>query len=255
MKRGVLHWAWHHGPVTVLAAVLLALGGGWLAGLGGGHHPGKPPHAEVVAEVTAAGLHGDLAAVLADQRQADADHREAWIADGYSSDLQVLVDDTDQAGGNPGRLDADARAFSDDGYAYLSAAGLTAVRPPPGWQPQYAQLRADLNALARDAGLAPVPAPRYPVSASPGPANPPVPVHVPAANACVPAGTTSTSTSSSNGSHSQSTKTSVTCGTATSSTTHKTAVSAKGVTTTTTTNSTKTTPSGSSGSSSGSSGP
>lgn len=248
--RSVLSWLWNHGPVTVLAMVLLALAG---YGIASYHRPHPAVAATArsltIAEVTAAGIRGDLAAVLADQRRADRDHREAWLADGYSSDLQVLVDAADQAGGSTGRLDADARAFSDDGYAYLTAAGLTAVSPPPGWQPQYTRLRADLNALAGDAGLAPVPAPRYPLSAAPGPVNLPVPVHVPAANACVPAGTTSTSTSSSSGAHSQSTKTSVTCGTATSSTTHKTAVSTKGVVTSTTTNSTKTTPAGGTGSS------
>ena len=243
-RRGVLRWLWHHGPVTVLAVVLLALSGYAAAS----YHRPHPPVAETarspVQAVTAAGIHDDLAAVLADQRQADQDHREAWIADGYSNDLATLVNDTDQAGGSPGRLDASARAVSDAGWAYLDAAGLTAVMPPPGWQPQYAQLRADLNALAADAGLAPVPAPRYPVSAQPGPVNLPVPVHVPDPNACVPAGTTVTSTSSSNGAHSQSTKTSVTCGNATSSVTRKTAVSARGVVTNTTTNSTKTAPSG-----------
>jgi len=82
VKRGVLRWAWHHGPVTVLAAVLLALGGGWLAGLGGGHRTAAAAsRVSAVAEVTAAGLHGDLAAVLAHQRQADADTREPWTAD------------------------------------------------------------------------------------------------------------------------------------------------------------------------------
>jgi hypothetical protein len=231
--RAVLRWLWHHGPTTALAVLLLALGCGWLASLGG-----HPAHATAAVSapgrpgVTAAGIGDDLTAVLADQRQADRDHREAWIADGYSSDLATLVDDTDQAGSSPGQLDADARAFSDDGYAYLDAAGLTAVRPPPGWQGPYAQLRADLNRLAADAGLAPVPAPHGAISAAPGTADPQIPVPVP--NACQSA-TTTTNSSSDTGASSHSVKTKTTCGTQSSSVTNKHAVTATGKVSNTTT--------------------
>jgi hypothetical protein len=252
-RQGVLRWCWHHGPMTVLAAVLLALSCGWLASLGSHPASAASPPASAENHVTAEGIHDDLAAVLADQRQADRDHREAWIADGYSSDLATLVNDTDQAGSNPGQLDADARAFSDDGWAYLDATGLTAVSPPPGWQPEYAQLRSDLNALAADAGLAPVPAPRGAISAAPGRANVPVPVNVPDPNACTSA-TTTTNSSSDTGASSHSVAVKNTCGTTTTTNTNKTAVSAKGKVTHTTTNSTKTAPPGSTDSS-GSSGP
>jgi hypothetical protein len=253
-RQRVLALAWNHGPVTVLAALLVMLACIWGASLGS--HPASAAAAVSAPDrpgVTAEGIHDDLAAVLADQRQADRDHREAWIADGYSSDLATLVTDTDQAGGGTGALDAHARAFSDDGQAYLDAAGLTAVRPPPGWQGPYAQLRADLNRLAADEGLAPVPVPRGVISAAPGTADPKIPVPVPDANACASAGNTVTNSSSSTGASSHSVKAKTTCGTQSSSVTHKTSVTAKGAVTNTTTTTTSN-GAGSSSSSSGSSG-
>jgi hypothetical protein len=197
--------------------------------------------------ITAESIRSSLAAVLADQRQADQDHREAWIADGYSSDLSVLADVTNQAGGTSA-LDTDARRFTTDAQDYLDAAGLTAVSPPPGWQVPYAQLRADLNALAADTGLPGVPASRGTISGAAGTADPPVPVPVPSANACSSA-TTITNSSSDTGASSHSVKTKTTCGTGSVTVTRKHAVTATGRESNTTTTATA---SGAGGTSSGS---
>jgi hypothetical protein len=187
--------------------------------------------------LTAAGVAGPLRAVLGDLRRSDAARTEAWIAEGYSSDLQALVDYTDSASGtNP--LNVNARVLSTDGYAYLAdnSGGLQ-----PGWRGEYAQLRTDLNTLAADTGLAPVPAPpdSYGLSAKPDTALPWQPPPQPAAgtaSACTDR-TTVTNSSSSTGAHSQSVKTTAKCGTATTSVTNKTSVSAKGTVTNTVTTS------------------
>jgi hypothetical protein len=236
VTRAIARWAWHHGPMTVLACVLLALACGWLASLGSPHgtHPASPS-AEAENAVTAGGIRDDLAAVLADLRQADRDGREAWVADGYSSDLAVLAGAADQAGGQPGKLDADARAFSMDGWAYLDAAGLTATSPPAGWQDPYARLRAELNALAADTGLAPVPAPGGVISGAPGTADLPVPVQVP--GACQDT-TTVTDSSSDTGASSHAVKVKTTCGANSTTVTNKHAVTATGKISNTTTTAT-----------------
>jgi hypothetical protein len=176
-----------------------------------------------------AGIKGGTATALADQRQGDRDHREAWVAEGYGggqSDLNALVTLTDQAQGTD-RLDIDARRFSTAGYAYLSAYrnGLT-----PGWQDGYAQVRAALNVLAADTGQAPAPAPGGAISAAPGPVSLPAPPAVSHAPACKTA-TTTTNSSSSTGATSHSVSVKTTCGTASTTQASKTAVSAKGAVT------------------------
>ena len=70
--------------------------------------------------------------------------------------LTALADDA--SGTDP--VNVNARLFSTDAYAYTT----DNTSPVDGiladdWRPGYAQVRADLNALARDCGLAPVPAP------------------------------------------------------------------------------------------------
>jgi hypothetical protein len=235
-----LHWLRQRGPglfvLLLLAGVLSAAS----IGLAGYHQPpaqGASPPAASWAVLTAAGVHDDLAAVLADQRQADRDHREAWIADGYSSDFSALVSLADQAQGTD-RLNVDARRFSTDGYAYLS--GYAGAGLSPGWQARYAQVRADLNVLAADAGLAPVPASSGAVTAAPDPENgvkPPASASAGSANACTST-TTNTASSSDTGASSQSVAVKTKCGTQSTTVTHKQSVSAKGKVTNTTTTTT-----------------
>lgn len=228
--RAAAGWLWLLTLITVITLASIA---------GGKHHPppaAQQPDPPAWAVVTADGIGDDLAAVLGDLRQADADRREAWVADGYSSDFAALTEAADHADGSPG-LNAHARVFSTDGYAYLSDYEEGGLRP--GWRGRYAQLRAELNVLAADTGMDPVPAPAGVISAAPGRAGVPVPVTVPAAGACTTT-TTSTASSSDSGAHSQSAKTSTKCGTTTTSTTRRHAVSKTGAVTNTTSTSTKT---------------
>ena len=227
--RAATGWLWLLTLITVIT----------LASIAGGHHaspPAKQPEPLSWTVVTADGIHDDLAAVLGDLRQADKDLREAWVADGYSSDFAALTEAADHADGSPG-LNAHARVFSTDGYAYLSDYEEGGLRP--GWRGRYAQLRAELNVLAADTGMDPVPAPAGVISAAPGRAGVPVPVPVPPANACTTT-VTDTASSSDSGAHSQSAKTSTKCGTTTTSTTRRHAVSKTGAVTNTTATSTKT---------------
>ena len=227
--RAATGWLWLLTLITVIT----------LASIAGGHHaspPAKQPEPLSWTVVTADGIHDDLAAVLGDLRQADKDLREAWVADGYSSDFAALTEAADHADGSPG-LNADARVYSTDGYAYLSDYEEGGLRP--GWRGRYAQLRAELNVLAADTGMDPVPAPAGVISAAPGRAGVPVPVTVPAAGACTTT-TTSTASSSDSGAHSQTSRTAVKCGTTTTTTTRRHAVSKTGAVTNTTSTSTKT---------------
>lgn len=192
--------------------------------------PAARPKAAITQEmpsVTAADIQPVLVPVLADLRAADRTRREAWIAEGYSNDLQQLIDAGEYAFG-ANRLNAGAHAASTDGYAYLAAYG---TRLGKGWQTGYAQLRGDLNALAADLGLPGTPDPGVPLSAKPDTTGPPVPVPVPAASS---GGTTVTDTTSSSGAHSHSVKVK----TDTGSVTHRTSVSKTGTVTNTTTTTT-----------------
>jgi len=228
--RAAAGWLWLLTLITVITLASIA---------GGKHHPppaAQQPDPPAWAVVTADGIGDDLAAVLGDLRQADKDRREAWVADGYSSDFAALTEAADHADGSPG-LNAHARVFSTDGYAYLSDYEEGGLRP--GWRGRYAQLRAELNVLAADAGMDPVPAPAGVISAAPGRAGVPVPVPVPPANACTTT-VTDTASSSDSGAHSQTSRTAVKCGTTTTTTTRRHAVSKTGAVTNTTSTSTKT---------------
>jgi hypothetical protein len=188
--------------------------------------PASPPL--VVRDVS-----GPLATVLADERRSDAASTEAWVAEGYSSDLQQLIGITDSASGTDS-LNVNARVFSADGYAYLSQNGQGLQ---PGWTAEYAQLRADLNALAADTGLAPVPAPpdSSGLSAEPDTTLPWQPPAQPAgAAACTTTGTV-TNSASSTGASSVSRAVRTKCGTAAATVTHKTSVSKAGTVTNTVT--------------------
>src|SRR6516164_6639088 len=218
----VLRWLGCHPGLIVLAAVLAVA----VPAAAGYHRPHPPDQATAPlswADTSPAGIRGPLAAVLADQRQADRGRREAWITDGYSGDLATLAAATEQAYGSDQLSGAEWR-FSQDAQDYLTAAGNTATAPPPGWQPHYAQIRADVNALALAAGLAPVPAPGYPVS---GQAVPVHPWSAPAGGACTSTAT-HTASSSDTGASSQSASVRVKCGTSSATTTNRTSVSATG---------------------------
>jgi hypothetical protein len=231
------------GPVLLMFAVVFSLIG-W--GAASYRRPHFSPPTATGGIPAPASLRPDLARVLADQRQADRDHREAWLADGYSHDLQVLADD----GINP--LAADAQAYLDAAYAGPDGNAVSA--PPPGWQGPYAQLRADLNAMAAQYGLAPAPAPGYPVSGAAVPLHPwSAPAGGTGSGACTAAGGTVSSSTSSTGAHSQSVSVKTKCPAGTTTVTRKTSVSSTGAVTNTTTTTTAppSTSSSSSGSSSG----
>jgi hypothetical protein len=213
----VLLVPWLPGLVVI---AMLAAAGGWAAS---GYHRPHPVQQTAVAGIGApANIAGDLAQVLADQRQADRDHREAWVADGYGYALQVLAKDA----GNG--KDTARFAYDTQGYLTAYAGGLTG-----GWRAAYGQLRDSLNALAAYNGLSPVPAPPWPVSAA-APALHRWSGSIGGAGACT-AKTTVTNSASSTGAHSRSVKTATKCGTATTTVTHKTSVSKTGAVTTTTT--------------------
>jgi hypothetical protein len=93
--------------------------------------------------------------VLADLKTEDAAEQEAWVTGGDSADLQALISDTDGISGTT-KLDKDAITFNADAASYL------AEETPylsPGWETPYHQVRQDINALAADCGMSPVPAP------------------------------------------------------------------------------------------------
>lgn len=101
-----------------------------------------------------------LSAVLEDLRQADADHREAWIQEGYSHDLASFAHQAEAASGT-GKLNRDARQASTAASGYL-AENTDAYGVPSraaDWLPGYEYLRVTLNVLARDCQLPPAWAP------------------------------------------------------------------------------------------------
>jgi hypothetical protein len=225
--------------------LLMAAGAVWAVVNGTGHKPAPPlpPPPAGIAQVPApappglviANVAGPLETVLADLRESDRTDREAWVAAGYSSDLQALISLTDNADGTS-PLNVNALVLSTDAYAYLAA---NSPRLQPGWQAEYATVRADLNRLAADSGLAPVPAPpdSAGLSAKPDttlPWQPPA-QSASAGSSCTVTGTTVTNSSSSTGAHSQSVKTAATCGSVKTAVTNKTSVSKTGVVTNTTT--------------------
>jgi hypothetical protein len=150
-------------PAGGLALLLAASIGA--AAAGGGRHPAAkpapPPSTSAPANpapapgLTSADIRSDLATVLNDLKQSDAAEQEAWVTGGHEQDLQALIDDTQAASGTD-TLNTDAQTFNADASAYLAANDPYLA---PGWTHDYHQVRADINALAVDCGLAPVPAP------------------------------------------------------------------------------------------------
>jgi hypothetical protein len=149
--------------IAALAA-LAALGLG-LAACGGGSSSGTtstPPPAAVssAAPAVAPGLScadvsTDLQTVLSDQKSSDAAEQEAWVTGGHSADLQQLISDTNGVTGST-QLDQDAATFNTDASGYLADQSPSLNT---GWETEYHQVRLDINALATDCGLTPVPAP------------------------------------------------------------------------------------------------
>jgi len=149
-------------PAAGLALILAASIGAAVARGGGSHpaaKPAPPPSTSAPANpapvpgLTVESIRSHLATVLADLKRSDAQYQEAWVSGGRSSDLQALIDDTQAASGTDA-LNADAASFNSDASAYL------ADNDPylaPGWRGGYSQVRGDINALAVDCGLSPVP--------------------------------------------------------------------------------------------------
>jgi hypothetical protein len=138
--------------VLAAAAATVALA---VAGCGtAATHASPAPSASAPAApgLAVSDIRGQLATVLADLRQSDAAEQEAWVSGGHGGDLQALIAITSHASGTD-RLDTDAMAFNADASDYLSA---NTDYLAAGWPTEYAQVRADLNALARDCELAPV---------------------------------------------------------------------------------------------------
>jgi hypothetical protein len=75
--------------------------------------------------------------------------QEAWVTGGDQSDLQRLIDDTNDSTG-PSQLDQDAYTFNTDAGAYLAD---NSPALAPGWQTGYDQATADINVLAADCGV------------------------------------------------------------------------------------------------------
>jgi hypothetical protein len=96
----------------------------------------------------------DLQTVLSDQKSSDAAEQEAWVTGGHSTDLEQLISDTNEVTGST-QLDQNAATFNSDASGYLSD------QSPflnTGWETEYHQVRLDINALATDCGMRPVPA-------------------------------------------------------------------------------------------------
>jgi len=96
----------------------------------------------------------DLHDVLSDLKSSDAAEQEAWVTGGHTGDIQQLISDTNGATGSM-RLDQDAATFNSDASGYLSD------QSPflnTDWETEYHQVRLDINALATDCAMSPVPA-------------------------------------------------------------------------------------------------
>ncbi|MGH3179122.1 MAG: hypothetical protein ACRDPF_35255 [Streptosporangiaceae bacterium] len=92
--------------------------------------------------------------MLSDLKSSDAQEQEAWITNGHSGDLQALINDTNGITG-PTQLDQDASTFNSDASVYLSDQN---PYLSPGWETEYHTVRLDINMLAIDCGMKPVPA-------------------------------------------------------------------------------------------------
>jgi hypothetical protein len=125
------------------------------AGQGGTDVTTPPSSAPAPAAFSCTNISTDLQTVLSDLESSDAAEQEAWVTGGNSADLQQLINDTDGVTGSA-QLDDDAVAFNADASGYLSDQSPSLNT---GWQTEYHQVRVDINALATDCAMSPVPAP------------------------------------------------------------------------------------------------
>lgn len=79
--------------------------------------------------------------------------QEAWVSGGYSNDLQNLINDTQSAGGTD-QLNTDAATLNSDASGYLAN---NSPYLAPGWETDYSNVTADINAMATDCGMKTVP--------------------------------------------------------------------------------------------------
>jgi hypothetical protein len=76
------------------------------------------------------------------------------VTNGHSGDLQALISDTNGITGSA-QLDQDASTYNSDASTYLSD---QSPYLSPGWETEYHTVRLDINGLAADCGMKPVPA-------------------------------------------------------------------------------------------------
>lgn len=79
----------------------------------------------------------------------DEHYQEAWVSGGDSSDLQALIDNTQNAAAGVNQLNDDAITFNQDATTYLADNDPVLA---PGWQSGYSTVTDDANALAKDCG-------------------------------------------------------------------------------------------------------
>ncbi len=139
---------------TMLASIAAAL---VLVGCGGAHaassgvpssSPAAPPTS--TAGLTCADIRSDLQQVTHDLRTQDRHYQEAWVSGGDSSDLQALINDTQNAVSGTNQLSVDTSNFSQAATSYLDA---NSPYLAPGWEQGYSTVTNDINALASDCGL------------------------------------------------------------------------------------------------------
>jgi len=152
------------GGTALLAVPLLTLSLVAGCGTAGGqspHHAAAPATsaAAVSTGLTCSAVAPDITKSVNDLKASDKHYQEAWVTGGYGSDLQALITATNKAAGGS-QLNQDASAFNGDATSYLSD---NSPYPAPGWQTGYAQVTADINAMATDCGL-PVAKPNTPAN-------------------------------------------------------------------------------------------
>lgn len=101
------------------------------------------------AALTCGDISTDLAKVVSDLGAQDAHYQEAWVSGGDSSDLQTLINDTQNAVRGANQLNDDAVTFNQDAASYLSD---NSPALAPGWQSGYSTVTNDVNALAKECG-------------------------------------------------------------------------------------------------------
>lgn len=99
--------------------------------------------------LTCGEIRSDLSIVVSDLKRQDEHYQEAWVSGGNSSDLQALINDTQNAATRVNQLNGDAITFNQDATAYLAD---NSPDLAPDWQSDYSTVTDDINALANDCG-------------------------------------------------------------------------------------------------------